>query len=268
MRKRILLFLRKLLYIKTYILWLLFPHGEFSAYILCYHSINNDNWDYSLDEKVFEKQLQYLTSHYRAGTLDDVTAIIKEGRKFPQPLFVITFDDGYRDIYKLKPLFAKYRISPSVFLLADSRSNINRQEMATDRPLLTAAEIKELIKSGWTIGSHGLTHCDFNSLSSTISAREISQSRQILEKKYSIPVNYFAYPKGRYDNSIMSLTQQAGYKLGLSMDDGLISSFTNQYAIPRVGIVRNMSFPEFRSVFLPYSVIIRKLLVKRLGLII
>jgi len=268
MKKSILLFLRKLLYIKTYFFWQLFPHRGFSAFILCYHSIYNDDWNYSLDEEVFEKQLQYLTAHYQTGTLSDIIAIINRGKKFSRPVFVITFDDGYKDIYKLSPILLKYNIHPTVFILADNDKKINRREMATDRPLLSVREIKNLIKAGWTIGSHGMTHCDFKSLSPAAYLREISQSKKILEKKYSVPIHYFAYPKGRYDKTVTLFTRRAGYTLGLSMDDGLITSKTNLFAVPRAGVVRNMSFPEFRSVFLPYSVIIRKLLVKRLGLII
>lgn len=268
MKNQILLFFRKILYLKTYLLWQIAPLGNFSAFILCYHSISNDGWKYGVDEREFTKHLHYLASQYQAGTLNDISDIVYYGRKFQKPLFVITFDDGYQDIYKLRSLFSKYGIHPTVFLLADDRKKINRDELATDRSLLSDRQVNTLIHDGWSIGSHGSTHIDFWNSCTTDLDQEIVDSKTTLERKYSVKIKYFAYPKGRYNEQILALTSRAGYTLGLSMDDGIISSQTRPFVVPRVGIIRNMSYSEFKSVFLPYSVIVRNFIVNKLKLTI
>ncbi len=235
--------------------------------ILCYHGISNDDWRYSVDVDVFERQLNYLVKYYSPITLEDVGFFIQGKKKIEKPSFVITIDDGYKDVLQLKDLFEKLNIRPTIFVLSDI-NNANRKELETNREFLSKDEILFLIEAGWTIGSHGATHPDFYRLSEEDIEKEIVSSKKNLEEELGIKIKYFAYPKGRYTNKVLDAVKKAGYSLGLSMNDSFINKTVNRLLIPRIGVDRTHSFVEFRSILLPLSILFRKFIKEKTGVLI
>src|ERR1700733_1539066 len=78
-----------------------------SLFILSYHSVANDNWRFSINEKEIKKQIVYLQKHFAIITLKTLTAYLKGRETISKPSVVLTFDDGYKDIVKLKSFFEK-----------------------------------------------------------------------------------------------------------------------------------------------------------------
>lgn len=52
---------------------------------------------------------------------------------------------------------------------------------------------------------------------------ELNESRRVLEEKLGRVVPYLAWPRGLYNDALVGLAQQAGYKALLTIDDGLNS---------------------------------------------
>src|SRR5258706_12461469 len=73
-------------------------------FILCYHSVNNDGWKYGIDFETLKKQLTDLSKNFAPLTLEDVENYVNGKLKINKPSFVVTFDDGYQDIFKTKDL--------------------------------------------------------------------------------------------------------------------------------------------------------------------
>lgn len=256
--------------IRRAIYYLLFIIDKFvlcrkpSVVIFCYHSISND-WYHSVSLKNFKKQINYLVSKYDSICLDELHQIIIGSKKTEKPAFLITFDDGYRDILAVRSYLAEKNIKPALFILSE-RENINRGELETDKVLFSVSEILELKKAGWEIGCHGATHSDFEKLGKEELKREIIGAKIQLEKELGFGIRYFTYPKGKYSKEILELTKLGNYKMAFSMDDSLVSSMTNIYAIPRVGINQSHSFLEFKALFLPSAIYFRGLVKKILQL--
>jgi peptidoglycan/xylan/chitin deacetylase (PgdA/CDA1 family) len=227
-------------------------------FVLCYHSISNDNWRHSISLETFVKQIDYLSARYKPTTFSDISKIIRGEIPNPiKPVFVINFDDGYKNIMLTKEYLKNMNIKPVLFLLAKPEL-ADQTELKNTIEFLTIDEVKSLISDGWEIGSHGITHKDFWTLTPEEIENEVIESKKILEQTYGINIKYFSYPRGRYSKEIVEAVKKAGYELGVSMDDGDISVGTNPYVLPRIGIDKTHEFDEFKLTMLEPVVQTRK----------
>lgn len=251
--------IRRVIYVSLY--WI---NGIFrvnsanQVVILCYHAVGRDNWRFSIDFEILKKQVTYLMAHYNPITLADLELNLARRKKISEPSFILTFDDGYRDVLLTKDYFAKLGIKPTLFVLSD-RKNANRNELETPRPFLSKAEILELVRAGWSIGCHSASHSNLTMFEAGELSKEVLGAKRSLENELGVKISYFSYPKGNYSKKVLDVTKKAGYKLGLTMDDGFIKKDMDPLLIPRVGVDRTHSFSEFKSLFLPLSIVFRRL---------
>jgi peptidoglycan/xylan/chitin deacetylase (PgdA/CDA1 family) len=67
--------------------------------------------------KAFEQDLDYLLQHFTPVTLQDVIAAVKSGQSLPPRSFLLTFDDGLREITEvIAPLLLKKGVPAAFFL--------------------------------------------------------------------------------------------------------------------------------------------------------
>lgn len=66
--------------------------------------------------------------------------------------------------------------------------------LVENKPYLTSLQIKELISSGFTIGSHSKSHIPFQELNLELQLKEVIDSFKILFEKFSITYKAFAIP--------------------------------------------------------------------------
>ena len=105
---------------------LVFPFVKTRKYrnfqILIYHRIDDNN-DFFLDSMpthVFENQMRYLSMHFNIYPLEEMIERMK-AKDVPDNAIVITFDDGYRDVYThALPILKKYSIPATIFLTTDA----------------------------------------------------------------------------------------------------------------------------------------------------
>ncbi len=229
--------------------------------IFAYHSIASDKWRFSIDHDVFEKQIEHLLSVRQPVTLSEVRKHITGECPILSPSFVICFDDGYEDILSVREFLHEKGVVPSVFVLSDSE-HASIGELGTRREFLSSGEICELYSMGWEIGCHSSTHGDFWAMSPEKIREETVGAKQKLESELGFSIRFFAYPKGRYTDVVKAAVRDAGYDLALSMDDGFLSTETDLFAVPRIGVDRTHSMREFTMLFTSSAVQFRKM-VKR-----
>lgn len=224
--------------------------------ILCYHSVGGPSWDYNVKLNDFKKQIEYLLTQYQPTTLDKIITATT-------PSFVLTFDDGYKSVFKIHDFLKSKNIYPTLFLLSDKK-NLNHQEIDNNISLLKNHQVRKLIASGWEIGSHGSQHRDFWQLKPDKVYSEIVESKNNLTKRFGVPIRYFSYPKGRYSQAIVNEVKNAGYKMAVTMDDGVLSKTTNLYTIPRIGVDNTHDLEEFKRI-LTIPTITARSFIKKLG---
>ena len=227
-------------------------------FILCYHGIGNSSYAHDVTKREFAKQMHYLATHYHLVTLDDIVLHLR-GKKQLNDSVAITFDDGYASIMKIVDILAKYNVKPTVFVMSDQKG-VNRQELANNHPLLSTKELRKLIKLGWTIGSHTVTHPDLTKLSKQQLVEEITGSKLGLERVLNAHIKYFAYPRGRYTKEAANLVTRSGYHGGFTMDDHELTPGLDRYTIGRIGINHTHSLQEFQSLSNPWVMRMRKII--------
>jgi len=267
-KMKILMGLRKLIYVSLYMLDRFLLKKKPHLVIFCYHSINNDKWRFSLDYQTLVQQIEYLkTQQYEFIRLKDIANYITGKKPIDKPSVIITFDDGYKDLLTTIAYFKKNGIKPTLFLLSDTK-NADRVELATNRPFLNMSQIRMLMKNGWIMGCHSGTHRDLSALDGKVLEREITDAKKQLETVLKTKLDYFAYPKGRYNQRVIDVVKKAQFDLGLSMDDGFISQNSNAYTLPRVGIDRTHTHVEFKAAFSPSVIRFRSFIKHKMGITI
>ena len=96
-------------------------------------------------------------------------------------------------------------------------------------------DIRQLAAAGFIVGSHSHTHPMLASLqqeSEITDELKISADRIKAELK-KMPMT-ISYPIGSFDERVMRLSQQQGYKYGLAVEQKFFSYPDNSMAIPRV----------------------------------
>ena len=115
----------------------------------------------------------------------------------------------------------------------------NGAEPLYKKEYLKKEEIVKMLKKGFSVGGHSLTHQDLKNLDYEEKVEEISGSRLLLDdiigKKY-LP---FAYPYGQrfnYDNKTIALLKENKFSCGLTTIDGLNDINTDLYELYRIEI--------------------------------
>jgi len=140
----------------------------------------------------------------------------------------VTFDDGYESVYEeaLPEMLAR-GIPGTVFPVVGSIGGWNEWDVnLAPRPVrhLSWAQLKELSKAGFEIGSHTLTHRDLTRLDPKVLGRELRDSKKMIEDMTGVKVTAISYPFGRYSRRVMDQAVAAGYTCGFASSPGMHDS--------------------------------------------
>ena len=119
-------------------------------------------------------------------------------------LITVTFDDGeMNNFMSAYPILKQYSRRAYFFII------VNR---VGQTGYMGWKELKELAKSGMTIGSHGLTHRRLTQFSDEELRHELVESKNILEKNLSQSIETISIPRGFFNKKVIESGWQAGYK--------------------------------------------------------
>jgi peptidoglycan/xylan/chitin deacetylase (PgdA/CDA1 family)/GT2 family glycosyltransferase len=143
----------------------------------------------------------------------------------PAKHVLLTFDDGYEDLYDhLLPMVIERKYRPIIFLVADHIGGVNTWDQLRglrSRRLLSLDQIREMQKYGVDFGSHTMTHPWLPEVSDLQLYREVRDSKSRLEDLLGKEVNSFSYPWGGVDMRVRSAVAGAGYKAGFTIRPGV-----------------------------------------------
>lgn len=207
--------------------------------ILCYHGVLDDAWGATtlfvkVDE--FDKQMNYLKEN---GYTPIFISEIEDAGKYEKPV-IITFDDGYIDVYTYAyPILQKYNFKSNFYIISDSIGG---------DVYVTQEMVKEMSDSGLVeIGSHTVSHPTLSSLDSTSIEYELKTSKETLEKITGKEVKSIAYPSGGYNQDVLDIVPKY-YEYGISTDWGKeVSTNINRYNLKRLYVYREYNLEQFKG---------------------
>jgi len=186
--------------------------GKQMTEILTFHSISDNNQDpWAVSPSTFELEMRWLNSRgYKGISLSQFYENAGQ-----EKVVVLTFDDGYKDFFDtVVPILNTFNFSATVFILAGLIGSLAcwRKKELQSSVLLNWNEIHGVIDAGHEIGSHGLSHPNYFHLSTEGLKQEIAGSKKIIEGNIKTPVASFAYPYNIYNEQIVDIVKEAGYK--------------------------------------------------------
>ena len=179
-------------------------------------------------ESEFEDEVRWLAAEgYHAVTLDQVFAAWNEGDPIAAKPVVLSFDDG---------LESQYAGARPVLQQLGWPGDLNLAVSHLESGDITVAQVKELIADGWEVDSHTFSHVDVTTLDPDQLAREIGASRGYLQRTFDVPVDFFCYPAGRYDDEAIEAVKDAGYLGATTTEEGLATPDEDPDLLSRIRV--------------------------------
>jgi peptidoglycan/xylan/chitin deacetylase (PgdA/CDA1 family) len=218
--------------------------------IICYHGVSerasrspHDPFGLHVRGERFIAHLDYLRRHYRVISLREYLAARREGRRLPDYSVILTFDDGYRNLFTAAaPRLTERLLPATVFLITDRVRKDGDGDYALrwaptdDEIYLSWAEIGALAQGvNLDFGSHTCSHI-------WLTRAPFEEAERELRHSYDAMVSHglgqegvsLAYPYGAYSPSIVERARSLGYACALTTDEGTNDETTNLFALRRV----------------------------------
>lgn len=129
-----------------------------------------------------------------------------------RPQVRITFDDGNAsDLEIALPHLMKRGLTAQFFVAVGLLGQPGR---------LDRDGVRELVRAGMPIGSHGSAHCDWRRLAPGQERKELVEAPQMLEELTGSPVSEVSIPFGSYDRHVLRRLRAAGVSRAYTSDGG------------------------------------------------
>lgn len=182
---------------------------------IVYHKLDK-HWEIGITNvkpKTFHRQMAFLKSQAYIG--ESITKVFTANNASPKAIG-ISFDDGYQSVFaNAFPIMQQYNFRATIFVIADYIGKWNDWEAQLGwRKFLhlSTDELKQLINSGWELGSHSNSHRSLTALTDLQAKNELQSSKLKLEDLFGVPVNCFAFPFGRYNIKHLFMAVEIGYQ--------------------------------------------------------
>lgn len=165
-------------------------------------------------------------------TLDEVWDAWHGDGRLPAKPIVLSFDDGsYSQVLGAGPIL-KDAGWPGVL-------NLTTDHIGKDG--IPTWGVKRLLKQGWTVDSHTVSHPDVTSLDAAGLTRELAGSKAEIKAKFGVTPKFFCYPAGRNDATSRDAVERAGYLGATTTEPGLAARGADPFALPRIRIDPGLS---------------------------
>lgn len=207
--------------------------------ILMYHAIHvmapeeAPNANLIVDPATFESHLKALNDagYYTLSPEEAYKVLTENVLPAGKKVVWLTFDDSLWDFYShAYPLLKQYQMKATNNVI----TGFTEYEQAGH---LTIEQIKEMQAAGLSFQGHTVNHPDLEYSSFETQITELTSSKAYLDSQLNQETIAIAYPGGRYSADTVALTEQAGYKLGVTTNNGLASASDGLLTLNRVRIL-------------------------------
>lgn len=197
------------------------PHGAFQSPIQVYYDVAPASLD---------KQLKYLKDNgYTVIGLDYLADALAQTITLPPKPIVITFDDGWENqfIYAY-PTLKRYNNTATFFIYTHAIGHEN---------FLTWDQVRTMDNGGMSIGGHTRTHPYLLGITDPVALRtEIIGGKSVIENRIGHSISLFAYPFGQYNNQVIDIVKEAGYRAARSGYKGIYHTKDDLYKLKGIEV--------------------------------
>ncbi|ATU05526.1 hypothetical protein BKN14_03710 [Candidatus Gracilibacteria bacterium HOT-871] len=160
-------------------------------------------YNLSFSPENLEKLMIYLKeNNIETITHWDVKEILEGKKAIPQKAIILGFDDGHLDHYtEAFPILKKYGKKGVFFVVSNFAS--------TDPNYMNWEQIRELQAAGNEIGGHSFSHPNLTTVNAKELEKQVIESKKEIEKQIGKPVISFAYPIGKYNETVKKCVEKA-----------------------------------------------------------
>ena len=184
----------------------------------------------------FAEQMQALASAgWHAVTLDQVQEYWRHGVPLGagKPI-VISFDNGYNSQYtQALPVLRR------LGWVGDE--NIQLTGLPPSQGGLGSEQIRGLLAAGWELDTQGISHADLITLDAEQLHQQVAIARETLQRRYDVPVNWFCYPSGHYDATVVAAVKAAGFIGSTTVVPGWAHPADDPYRLHRLRVLGGTS---------------------------
>jgi len=219
--------------------------GQGVRVILLYHSVGSDA-PHSIPVSAFKQQIRLLAESFKVVRLCDLPeAMASESSN--ANITCVTFDDGRRDNYDCALPVLEYFGIKATFFITTGFLDKAFPTFAGEYPMMTCAQVRELAALGHEIGAHTTSHPKLTKVPLETARAEVESSKRFLEDLLGGEVVSFAYPKGDYNEAVRALVRLLGFRMAVTIHEGLVSESPDWLMLPRVWISNTLDMGAFRA---------------------
>lgn len=187
----------------------------------------------------FSEQMQALASAgWHAVTQDQVEAYWRRGVSLGsgKPI-VLSFDNGYQSQYtQALPVLRR--------LGWVGVENLQLTGLPPSQGGLGQEEIHGLVADGWELDTQGFSHAELPALDAEQLHYQVTTARQVIQQRYHVPANWFCYPSGHYDATVVAAVKAAGYVGATTVVPGWAQAGDDTYRLPRLRVLGGTTGPQ------------------------
>jgi peptidoglycan/xylan/chitin deacetylase (PgdA/CDA1 family) len=183
----------------------------------------------------FAAQMRALAgAGFHAVTLDQVHRAWEGEARLPDRPVVVSFDNGYRtqDTNALPVLHRLGWVGVE---------NIQLSGLPPSQGGLSVRQVRGLLRAGWELDTQGWSHADLTRLDTAQLRFQIAHARAVLRRRYHVPANWFCYPSGRYDRTVIAAVRAAGFRGSTTVVRGWARATDDPYRLPRLEVLGGTS---------------------------
>jgi len=180
----------------------------------------------------FAAQMQALKhAGWHAVTLDQVQAYWQHGVSLGagKPI-VVSFDNGYQSQYT-----QALPVLRGLGWVGDE--NVQLTGLPPSQGGLSQAQIRGLVAAGWELDTQGFSHADLITLDAQQLHYQVAIARSTVQQRYHVPVNWFCYPSGHYDATVIAAVEAAGYTGSTTVVPGWAHPTEDRYRLHRLRVL-------------------------------
>jgi len=165
--------------------------------LLVYHQIDAGlGREMEVTFAAFLEQLAWLEAGYEVVSFDE--AWRRRDEPGAERLVVLTFDDGYDDMYRLAfPLLRERQLPFTVYVTTHPVESGEALFPGGHAEPCTWDQLEEMAGSGlMTLGAHTDRHEDLRTLNSEQVAQDLGRSNELIRNRMGMVPRHFCYPYG------------------------------------------------------------------------